>query len=76
MYEIKNLQFQPLTLHKANGVTLHLGPRKTTTITDDEISPEIERAVTGMFIKLARKIPPKETKPKAKAKTTRRRSTK
>ena len=76
MYEIKNLQFQPLTLHKANGATLHLGPRGTTCINDDEHSPEIHRAVTAMLIRLTHKTPPKETKPKAKAKTTCRRSSK
>lgn len=45
MIEIKNLLFQPLTLHLAgSGRGLHLNPRERRTIGEGEISAEIEAA--------------------------------
>jgi len=42
--EIKNLQFQPLTFHLANGRGLHLGPRERRELEDSDLSPEIALA--------------------------------
>ncbi len=45
MLEIKNLLFQPLTLHLAkSNESIHLTSRGKATIKDDAISPEIQRA--------------------------------
>jgi len=45
MLEIKNLLFQPLTLHLADSTkSIHLGSRDKTTIKDKELSREIEKA--------------------------------
>ncbi len=42
MIEVKNLLFQPLTLHTRSGRGLHLGPRERLRLPDDEVSPEME----------------------------------
>ena len=44
MVEVKNLLFQPLSLHTRDGRGLHLGPRERLRIPDDAVSPEIEAA--------------------------------
>ena len=53
MIEIKNLMFQPLTLHLAeSGQSLHLSPRERRAIGEDKISPEIKMAEKRGFISL------------------------
>ena len=42
MIEVKNLLFQPLTLHTRSGRGLHLGPRERLHLPEDEVSPEME----------------------------------
>ena len=54
MTEIKNLLFQPLTFHLADGRGLHLGPRERRPIADDQISPEIELAEKRRFVQIDR----------------------
>jgi hypothetical protein len=44
MIEVKNLLFQPLTLHTRSGRGLHLGPRERLRLPDDEVSPETDVA--------------------------------
>ncbi len=54
MIEIRNLMFQPLTLHMAGeegGV--HLGSRERKTIADDQLSDEIRTAADRGFLSLA-----------------------
>ena len=71
MYQIKNLQFHPLTLHKSDGQTIHLGPRQTTKIPDDALSQEIQQAARCKQIGLTQEKP-ETTKPKPNAKSRRR----
>jgi len=53
MVEIRNLKFQPLTLHLANSKrTVHLPPRGTTEINDNDVSTEIRRAAERGFVAL------------------------
>jgi len=44
MHEIKNLLFQPLTLHRLDGTGVHLGPRERQILPDTAISPEMRQA--------------------------------
>lgn len=44
MLEIKNLQFQPLTLHQNGNKSLHLGPREKAHIAEADLSAEISTA--------------------------------
>lgn len=54
MIEIKNLLFQPLTLHLAgDGRGLHLNPREIRNIGDDDLSPEIEAAAKRGLVSLS-----------------------
>ncbi len=54
MIEIKNLLFQPLTLHLAgDGRGLHLNPREIRSISDDDLSPEIEAAAKRGLVSLS-----------------------
>ena len=53
MVEIKNLKFQPLTLHLANSKrSVHLPPRGTAEIDEAEVSQEIRRAAERGFVAL------------------------
>jgi len=53
MVEIRNLKFQPLTLHLANSKrSVHLGPRGRTEIEDKDVSAEMRRAAERGFITL------------------------
>ena len=53
MVEIKNLKFQPLTLHLANSKrSVHLAPRGTAEIEEGEVSQEIRRAADRGFLAL------------------------
>ncbi len=63
MVEIKNLKFQPLTLHLADSTrSVHLAPRGTAEIDDADISAEIRRAAERRFIAL-RAAKPQNTDP-------------
>ena len=53
MVEIRNLKFQPLTLHLANSKrSVHLPPRGRTEIEDKDVSAEMRRAADRGFITL------------------------
>jgi len=53
MVEIKNLKFQPLTLHLANSKrSVHLASRGTVEIDEGEVSEEIRRAAERGFLAL------------------------
>ena len=53
MIEIKNLMFQPLTLHLAErGLSLHLLPRKRLAVSEKQISSEIKMAEKRGFVSL------------------------
>jgi hypothetical protein len=55
MVEIKNLLFQPITLHYGgDGRGFHMGPREKTQIRDDQVSPEMEMAAKRGQITLTR----------------------
>jgi hypothetical protein len=65
--EIKNLLFQPLTLHLAgSGRGLHLNPRERRTIGEGEISAEIEAASRRGLVALTGGSTPPETVPHPK----------
>ena len=67
MIEIKNLLFQPLTLHLAgSGRGLHLGPRERRTISEEDVSAEIEAASRRGLVSLAGGSAPHETAPQPK----------
>ena len=54
LIEIRNLMFQPLTLHlsgDAGGV--HLGSRERRTIHEDQLSDEIRTAAARGFVSIA-----------------------
>lgn len=53
MIEIKNLLFQPLSLHRRDGTGIHLGPRKRATIEDDAVSEEMRRAEARSVLSMA-----------------------
>jgi len=64
--EIKNLLFQPLTLHLAgDGRGLHLNPREIRSIGDDDLSPEIEAAAKRGLVSLSGGSSPPETVPRS-----------
>ena len=44
MIEVKNLLFQPLSLHTRNGRGLHLGPRQVLRLPGDDVSAEMQAA--------------------------------
>jgi hypothetical protein len=51
--EIKNLLFQPLTFHLAEGGRgLHLNPRERRTLNEADISPEIDVGAKRGFVSL------------------------
>jgi len=53
MVEIRNLKFQPLTLHLANSKrSVHLPPRGRTEIDEKDVSHEMRRAAERGFITL------------------------
>lgn len=52
MIEVRNLLFQPLTLHVAGGESLHLGPRERRVIEKDDVSLELEQAARRGFVRL------------------------
>ena len=55
MIEIKNLMFQPLTLHLAgSGKGLHLKPRERRKLKEEDISLEIETAAKRGFVSIIR----------------------
>ena len=55
MVEIRNLKFQPLTLHLANSKrSVHLPPRGRTEIEDKDVSAEMRRAADRGFIVLGK----------------------
>ena len=67
MVEIRNLKFQPLTLHLANSKrSVHMPPRGRTEINDNDVSTEIRRAAERGFVAL-REVRPAATPPKAPA---------
>ena len=55
MVEIRNLKFQPLTLHLANSKrSVHLRPRGRTEIDEKDVSAEMRRAADRGFIVLGK----------------------
>ena len=44
MIEVKNLLFQPLSLHTRSGRGLHLGPRQVLRLPGDDVSAEMQAA--------------------------------
>lgn len=53
MVEVKNLLFQPITLHYgAAGRGFHLGPRERIQLRDEDVSPEMEMAARRKHIAL------------------------
>jgi hypothetical protein len=55
MVEVKNLLFQPITLHfGGDGRGFHMGPREKTQIREDQVSPEMEMAAKRGQITLTR----------------------
>jgi hypothetical protein len=52
MIEVCNKLFQPLTVTKPSGTGLHLGPRASVRIADDEVSPAMRRAAQRGLITL------------------------
>ena len=79
MVEIRNLKFQPLTLHLANSKrSVHLRPRGRTEIDEKDVSAEMRRAADRGFIVLSeaksqtvsvKSPPPAAPRPAAPAKT-------
>lgn len=53
MIEIKNLLFQPLSLHRRDGTGIHLGPRKRAVIEDNAVSEEMRRAEARSVVSMA-----------------------
>jgi len=71
--EIKNLLFQPLTLHLAgDGRGLHLNPREIRSIGDDDLSSEIEAAAKRGLVSLSGGSSPPEQEGGGKPKPKRR----
>lgn len=63
MIEIRNLKFQPLTLHLANSKrTVHLAPRGKAEIDDKDVSDEIRNAARRGFIVLRDLKPARQTR--------------
>ncbi len=53
MIEVKNLLFQPLSLHTRDGRGLHLGPRERLRLPDDDVSAEMEAAARRDAVSLS-----------------------
>jgi len=53
MIEVKNLLFQPLSLHTRDGRGLHLGPRQRLRLPDDDVSLEMEAAARRGAVSLS-----------------------
>ena len=74
MVEIRNLKFQPLTLHLANSKrSVHLPPRGRAEIDEKDVSAEMRRAAERGFVALREVRPaaapaPAPTKPAPLAK--------
>lgn len=74
MIEVRNLTFQPLTLHLKGGAgSLHLGPRARRLVSPKALSPEMQKAAKRGLLRLTEKAetPPKpgsETQAKTKGK--------
>lgn len=61
MIDIKNLLFQPLTFHLGgDGQGLHLNPRERKSISNEQLSPEIEAAAKRGLISLTESANPPE----------------
>jgi len=64
MIEIRNLKFQPLTLHMANSKrTVHLAPRGKAEVDDNDVSDEIRNAARRGFVALRDLKPARQTRP-------------
>ncbi len=64
MIEIRNLMFQPLTLHLAGEEGgIHLGPRERVTIPEDQVSDEMRVAASRGFVSLTKVREQEEPKP-------------
>lgn len=63
MIEVRNLLFQPLTFHLADGGSLHLGPRERLSITADQVSPELEQAQRRNYVDLRETAQPEVEAP-------------
>ena len=75
MLEIKNLLFQPLTLHLADSnKSIHLTSRSKTTIKEKDLSQEIKKARNRGWISIRESTDPSsvETPTTTKTKKTRR----
>ena len=63
MIEIRNLKFQPLTLHLANSKrTVHLASRGKAEIDEKDVSDEIRNAARRGFIALRDLKPARQTR--------------
>ena len=63
MIEIRNLKFQPLTLHLANSKrTVHLPPRGKAEVDDKDVSDEIHNAARRGFVALRDLKPARQTR--------------
>ena len=63
MIEIRNLKFQPLTLHLANSKrTVHLAPRGKAEVDDKDVSDEIRNAARRGFVALRDLKPARQTR--------------
>ena len=66
MVEIRNLKFQPLTLHLANSKrTVHLASRGKAEIDDRDVSVEIRNATQKGFLTLREMKKVRQQKPSA-----------
>ena len=66
MVEIRNLKFQPLTLHLANSKrTVHLASRGRVEIDDRDVSIEIRNAAQKGFLRLREMKKVRQQKPSA-----------
>ena len=66
MVEIRNLKFQPLTLHLANSKrTVHLASRGKAEIDDRDVSVEIRNAAQKGFLTLREMKKVRQQKPSA-----------
>ncbi len=65
MIEIRNLMFQPLTLHLAGEEGgLHLGPRERATIPEEQLSEEIRVAETRGYVSLSEVVESTQSDPR------------
>ena len=63
MIEIRNLKFQPLTLHLANSKrTVHLASRGKAEVDDKDVSDEIRNAARRGFVALRDLKPARQTR--------------